>query len=86
MGLLTAWLVSMGLSSWTQLKNGQIPIPGTLVGVSVVYIALGAVSEWSEGVATLAGWGFVAAQAISLASGGKTASAQQQGGTAAQAA
>ena len=69
MGLLSAWMVSLGIVSWDQVKAKHLPVPGSLVGVSIVFAFLGLVGEWNSRVAAVAGWGLVVAQAISIASG-----------------
>jgi uncharacterized membrane protein HdeD (DUF308 family) len=66
-GLLSAWIVSMGILSWDQVtKDRQAPVPGTLVAASVVFALLGFVSEVAPTPAALMGWGLVAAQAIAF--------------------
>jgi hypothetical protein len=75
-GLLSAWLVSMGILSWKQVtQEHEPPVPGSLVAVSLVFALLGIVGEWNSGVAALTGWGLVTAQAISYAKNKSTTTA-----------
>lgn len=68
MGVMSAWLVAMGVVSWDQItQDHEAPVPGRLVSVSLLYALLGIVGEWNSGVAALTGWGLVVALAISRA-------------------
>jgi hypothetical protein len=75
-GLLSAWIVSMGIISWDQItQDKHAPVPGTFVAASLVFALLGVVGEWNSGVAAITGWGLVTAQAISYATNKSKAAA-----------
>lgn len=64
-GVLLAWLTAMTLNTVNSLRAGEgMPIPGQLVGDSVIMAALGLVAEVAPTPAALAAWGFLIASVL----------------------
>ena len=60
-GIVLAWAVGLGIMTWrTAQEFGQPPVPGRLLGASVVFAALALLAEYQPATraATLAAWGF----------------------------
>lgn len=64
-GVLLAWLTALTISTVDSLRAGKgMPIPGVLVGDSVIMAVLGLVAEVAPTPATLAAWGFLIAAVL----------------------
>lgn len=60
-----AWLTAMTLNTVNSLRAGDgLPIPGQLVGDSVIMAMLGLVAEVAPTPAALAAWGFLIASVL----------------------
>ena len=88
-GVALAWVFSMVLSTVNSVREGDgLPVPGVLVGDSVIMALLALLGEVAPTPASLAAWGFVIAQIIAnpklLPGSGKpgTATAAATGGAA----
>lgn len=60
-GLLLAWLAGLGLMSWRDVQEyHRPPVPGRLLGASLVFAALGVIAEYEPArtPAAIAAWGF----------------------------
>lgn len=59
--MILAWAVGLGLMSWRDAqKYHKPPVPGRLIGASLVFIALALLAEYEPArrAAVLAAWGF----------------------------
>jgi hypothetical protein len=64
-GVLLAWMTALTISTVDSLRAGKgMPIPGVLVGDSVIMAVLGLVAEVAPTPAALAAWGFLIAAVI----------------------
>lgn len=64
-GVLTAWMAAMVISTINSIRSGDgLPVPGILVGDTVIFAMLGLVAEFAPAPAGLAAWGFIVAQVI----------------------
>lgn len=60
-GLVLAWAVGLGILSWrTAQQYHKPPVPGRLLGASVVFVVLALIAEYEPArrAAVLAAWGF----------------------------
>ena len=63
-GIVLAWGVGLGILSWRTVQQyHKPPVPGRVLGASVVYAALALIAEYepATAAATLAAWGFTVA-------------------------
>lgn len=64
-GVALAWIFSMTLSTVNSVREGDgLPVPGVLVGDSVIMALLALLGEVAPTPASLAAWGFVIAQIL----------------------
>ena len=64
-GVLLAWMTALTISTVDSLRAGKgTPVPGVLVGDSVIMAVLGLVAEVAPTPAALAAWGFLIAAVI----------------------
>lgn len=60
-GFAAAWLLGMGIVSWRAVhKDGKPPVPGALMGVTGLFLALALIGDTvpsSERVVTAVAWG-----------------------------
>ena len=64
-GVLLAWLTALTISTVNSLRNGQgMPVPGVLVGDSVLMAVLGLTAEVAPTPSALAAWGFLIAAVL----------------------
>jgi hypothetical protein len=64
-GVLLAWITALTLSTVNSFRSGDgLPVPGVLVGDSVIMAILALISEVAPTPAALAAWGFIIAQII----------------------
>lgn len=64
-GVALAWIFSMTLSTVNSVREGDgLPVPGVLVGDSVIMALLALLGEVAPTPASLAAWGFVIAQLL----------------------
>ena len=64
-GVLLAWLTALTISTVDSLRAGQgMPIPGVLVGDSVIMAVLGLTAEVAPTPSALAAWGFLIAAVL----------------------
>lgn len=60
-GLVLAWAVGLGILTWrTAQEYHKPPVPGRLLGASMVYVLLALLAEYepAKRAAVLAAWGF----------------------------
>lgn len=82
-GLVAAWLVGEALFVWRIVhRDHKPPPPGDLLGITVLFAALGAVSEYAPaaGLATAVAWGLDVAAFLNVLPaglGGQITQAQQ---------
>ena len=60
-GLVLAWAVGLGILTWrTAQEFHKPPVPGRLLGASMVYVLLALLAEYepAKRAAVLAAWGF----------------------------
>ena len=73
--LTGAWLLGVGIYSYrTVSQSHRIPVPGALLGVTLLFVGLGMVAEIAPSSAramSLIGWGLDLAGLLRLFSGGK---------------
>ena len=61
-GVLLAWLTALTISTVDSLRAGRgMPVPGVLVGDSVIMAFLGLTAEVAPTPSALAAWGFLIA-------------------------
>jgi uncharacterized membrane protein len=71
-GLLSAWVVAVGLITWRGVKQVPrttplpMPLPSTYVSTFVVYGGLSLLPDSAAGFAGATGWAFVLAIALNL--------------------
>lgn len=64
-GVALAWIFAMTLSTVNSVREGDgLPVPGVLVGDSVIMALLALVGEVAPLPASLAAWGFVIAELL----------------------
>ena len=64
-GVLLAWMTALTISTVDSLRSGKgMPVPGVLVGDSVIMAALGLLAEVAPTPAALAAWGFLIAAVL----------------------
>ena len=64
-GVLLAWVTALLISTVDSLRAGKgMPIPGVLVGDSVIMAALGLTAEVAPTPSALAAWGFLIAAVL----------------------
>ena len=64
-GVLLAWLTALTISAVDSLRAGKgMPVPGVLVGDSVIMAVLGLTAEVAPTPSALAAWGFLAAAVL----------------------
>lgn len=83
-GLTLAWAVGLGLMTWrTAQEFHRPPVPGRLLGASVVFMALGLLAEYPPATraAVLMAWGFDVAVLFKLPPSAFTTSAFQSKAT-----
>ncbi len=63
--MLLAWLTSLTISTVDSFRAGKgAPVPGALVGDSVIMAVLGLLAEVAPTPAALAAWGFLIAAVL----------------------
>jgi hypothetical protein len=68
-GIILAWAVGLGLMTWrTAVEFHRPPVPGRILGASVVFAALALLAEYEPATraAVLAAWGFDVAVLLGL--------------------
>lgn len=83
-GITLAWAVGLGLMTWrTAQEFHRPPVPGRLLGASVVFMALGLLAEYPPATkaAVLAAWGFDVAVLFKLPPSAFTTAAFQSKAT-----
>jgi len=68
-GITLAWAVGLGLMTWrTAAEFHRPPVPGRILGASVVFAALALLAEYEPATraAVLAAWGFDVAVLLGL--------------------
>lgn len=73
--MFLAWAVGLGLMSWRSVQEfGRPPVPGRLLGASLVFAALSLLAEYEPArrAAVLAAWGFDVAVLLQLPPGALT--------------
>ena len=64
-GVLLAWLTALTISTVDSLRAGRgMPVPGVLVGDSVIMAFLGLTAEVAPTPSALAAWGFLIAAVL----------------------
>jgi hypothetical protein len=64
-GVLLAWLTALTITTVDSFRAGKgAPVPGALVGDSVIMAILGLLAEVAPTPAALAAWGFLAAAVL----------------------
>lgn len=64
-GVLLAWLTALTISTVDSLRAGKgMPVPGVLVGDSVIMAVLGLTAEVAPTPSALAAWGFLIAAVL----------------------
>lgn len=83
-GITLAWAVGLGLMTWrTAQEFHRPPVPGRILGASVVFAALALLAEYgpAQRAAVLAAWGFDVAVLFKLPPSAFTTAAFQSKAT-----
>jgi hypothetical protein len=67
--LAAEFIIAVGFSSWSAIKDKQMPWPETIIKTSVAFGVLGIVGTFSPELATVVGGGFLLAQLIKVMGG-----------------